>query len=113
MWIVDEVPIPAKQLSVIWQWCGIQAAVRWGVISINPSGDFTEQIQKHELTHQAQQKKQSKYIIFGYPKFVFKYVIWWFRRGYENNPFELEAKAAENRVRFWESVTKDSYKNYV
>jgi hypothetical protein len=113
MWEIDGIIIKEKQLSVIWQWCGIQAAVRWGVISVNPSGDFTEQTQRHELVHQAQQKAQSKYIIFGYPKFVFKYLWWYLQRGYENNPFELEARAGENRVRFWESVSKDSWKGYI
>ena len=87
MWIVDGVEFKTKPLGVIWQWFGVVAMVRWG--KIYATTDFPDKIKKHELTHIPQQTKQHKWIIFSYPIFLFKYIYWWFKKGYENNPFEL------------------------
>lgn len=46
---------------------------------------------RHENTHFEQIKRD------GTVKFCFKYLWYLLRYGYENNPYELEAKKAENR----------------
>jgi len=44
---------------------------------------------KHELCHIQQYKKHGRYL------FIFKYLWQNFRHGYYNNPYEIEARAAE------------------
>lgn len=119
MWEIDGIIIKEKQLSVIWQWLGIVSAVRWGVIYRDPDYSFVDWLKRHELTHQAQQLKQSKYIIIGYPIFCIKYAWQWLKllftkgkRPYEDNPFEKEADALQFTYQGWLTVTKDSWKNY-
>lgn len=68
---------------------------------------------RHEMVHVKQQEA------VGYAKFKFLYVLWWGimicrgYRGYEDNPFELEADELRRFYRGWERVTKDSYKLYI
>lgn len=45
---------------------------------------------KHELKHVEQYKR------YGYWTFLFKYLAEWVRKGYYNNKFEAEARAAED-----------------
>lgn len=44
---------------------------------------------KHELAHVAQYQR------FGVATFLFLYVLEWIKKGYYNNRFEVEARAAE------------------
>lgn len=112
MWVIDGDIIKAKQLSIIWQWFGYTAACRWGQIYYTPDDGFRDEIKRHELVHREQQRKQHKWITIGYPIFLFKYIGWWLRKGYKNNPFEREADALESVYQGWKQVTKDSWKDY-
>lgn len=111
MWLIDGEIIKAKPLGLFWKLFNIGAMVRWGIIYYtNP---FTDSTKRHELVHREQQRKQHKRIAIGYPIFLFKYIGWWFRKGYKKNPFEREADALENVYQGWKMITKSSYKNYI
>lgn len=56
---------------------------------------------RHEMVHVAQGFK------------LLTYLWWWLKRGYYNNPFELEANKWESEYRGWENVTKDSWRKYI
>jgi hypothetical protein len=51
--------------------------------------EITERWRKHEDRHKLQYKQN------GWFKFVFLYLYYLIRDGYTNNPFEIDARAAE------------------
>ena len=53
--------------------------------------DVTPEMLKHEMCHVAQIDKH------GLVGFYLKYLWYSLRHGYKNNPFEVEARAAENQ----------------
>lgn len=61
----------------------------------------SDRLIRHELCHTQQ------------GLIISKYIYWWFRRGYKNNPFEIEARLWESEYRGWMNVTKDSWKMYI
>jgi hypothetical protein len=65
------------------------AAVTIGnTIIVHPSVRITPQLVRHELAHVAQWRR--------YPvTFPLRYVVNHFRYGYHDNPYEVEARAAE------------------
>lgn len=61
----------------------------------------SDRLIRHEMCHVRQQ----------FP--LWKYLAWWFRRGYKNHPFELEANKWESEYMGWENVTKESWRGYI
>jgi hypothetical protein len=55
----------------------------------NP-GWYGPEILKHEMAHVAQIER------VGFFKFYITYVLYSLRHGYHNNPYEVEARAAES-----------------
>jgi len=49
-----------------------------------------EKLRKHELKHIEQMQRDGKI------KHFFKYNYYWITKGYENNPYEIEAREAED-----------------
>jgi hypothetical protein len=52
--------------------------------------ESNERMLRHELKHVEQYKR------LGTVRFVILYIWYWFRVGYYRNPFEIEARQAEN-----------------
>ena len=70
---------------------GPAAAVTLGdAIVLHPDVQLTTELLRHELEHVKQWRRHSL-------SFPFLYVWGHFRHGYRNNPFEVEARAAEQR----------------
>lgn len=51
------------------------------------------------MAHEAEHVRE--YDRYGFLPFLFLYVIDWIRKGYHNNRFEIEARAAEKRKHDW------------
>ena len=51
---------------------------------------ITEKLYKHEKMHIEQVKRDGRF------KFIIKYLYYTIRYGYKNNPYEIEAREAEN-----------------
>ena len=66
-------------------------ALFWGVAYVLPGWETNERLIKHELEHLEQMKRDGKF------RFAFQYLWRSFRYGYRNNPYEIEAREAENR----------------
>lgn len=63
----------------------------WGTIYFMTEDDFKNvRLVKHEMKHVEQMEKE------GIFKFLVKYNYYWFKYGYKNNPYEIEAREAEN-----------------
>ena len=60
----------------------------------------SDRLIRHELCHTQQ------------GLIISKYIYWWFRRGYKNNPFEIEAYELQKYARGWKQVEKRSYSKY-
>jgi len=60
----------------------------------------------HEKIHFEQQKEL--YFIF----FYIKYIYWWLKFGYKQNPFEKEAYSNEYNLNYIKQRDKYSYKKY-
>ena len=54
-----------------------------------PDSEVDAAWRRHEDHHKFQQKRD------GF-KFYFKYLYWLWKFGYENNPYEIDAREAEN-----------------
>lgn len=62
----------------------------WGTIYyLDKDSLNSESIKKHELKHVEQMERDGKI------KFTFKYLYYWWKVGYHNNPYEVEARKAE------------------
>ena len=66
-------------------------ALFWGVAYFMPGWETNERLIKHELEHLEQMKRDGKF------RFAFRYLWRSLRYGYRNNPYEIEAREAENR----------------
>lgn len=60
----------------------------WNTIYITPTA--SNKVIKHELKHIEQINKDGRFL------FTVKYVYWFIKYGYYNNPYEIEARAAAN-----------------
>lgn len=70
--------------------CGFQGWTSfWNVIYLDPDHMADEKLIRHEMKHIEQIKTE------GRLKFAVKYVYYTIRHGYWNNPYEVEARAAE------------------
>ena len=70
--------------------CGFQGWTSlWGVIYMAPGYELNQALIKHESKHLEQMKRDSKLL------YLFKYIFWLLRYGYKMNPYEVEARAAE------------------
>lgn len=61
----------------------------WRVIYVLPGHEHNERLLRHERCHLEQIERD------GRLKFSIRYVYWLVRHGYWNNPYEIEARAAE------------------
>lgn len=61
----------------------------WGVIYMIPGYETNERLLRHERCHLAQIERDGRIV------FAIKYLWWLARYGYWNNPYEVEARAAE------------------
>ena len=62
----------------------------WGVIYIKQGHTASEQLIRHEMKHIEQINRDGRLL------FSVKYLYWLVRYGYKNNPYEIEARAAEH-----------------
>lgn len=62
----------------------------WGVIYIKPNHTPSAALIRHEMKHIEQIERDGRWL------FSIKYLYWLLRYGYRNNPYEIEARAAEN-----------------
>jgi len=61
----------------------------WGAIYLAPGYEQDQRLLRHERQHLAQMRRDGKLI------YLIKYSYWLLRYGYRNNPYEIEARAAE------------------
>ncbi len=79
-------PVVAGRLSGMG---GPAAAITFGkTIVVHPSVRITERLIRHELAH-VRQWEENRWT------FPLRYVVSHFRHGYHDNPYEVEARAAE------------------
>lgn len=62
----------------------------WNTIYMMPGYEFSTRLRKHELKHIDQMSSDGKIL------FTIKYTYWWIIKGYKDNPYEVEARNAEN-----------------
>jgi len=61
----------------------------WNVIYLDPEMD-TPALRRHEMCHIKQMEEEGKIV------FTVKYIYWTMKYGYQNNPYEVEARQKEN-----------------
>lgn len=61
----------------------------WGVIYMAPRYEQHAALLRHERKHLEQMRRDGKLV------YLIKYTYWLLRHGYRNNPYEIEARAAE------------------
>lgn len=70
--------------------CGFDGwASFWRVAYVLPGYENNAKLIRHELCHLEQIERDGRLI------FSIKYLYWLARHGYRNNPYEVEARAAE------------------
>ena len=62
----------------------------WNVLYIRPGYEWDYGLIRHETKHLEQMRRDGKLI------YLVKYLWWWASRGYLNNPYEVEARAAQH-----------------
>ena len=70
----------------------------WNIIYYTDIKNVSIYLRNHELTHLEQMRRYSKWIILSKIIFLIKYNYYWLTRGYENNPYEIEARKASTKV---------------
>jgi len=71
--------------------CGFRGwASFWRVVYVLPGHEHDERLLRHERKHLEQIERDGRLL------FSIKYLWWLARYGYWNNPYEVEARAAEN-----------------
>lgn len=74
--------------------CGFRGwASFWGVIYIAPGHEQDQRLIRHERKHLEQIERDGRW------KFSLKYLWWLVHHGYHNNPYEIEARAAERSTK--------------
>ena len=61
----------------------------WGVIYMAPGYELRQPLIRHERKHLEQMQRDGKLV------YLIKYGFWLLRYGYKMNPYEVEARAAE------------------
>jgi hypothetical protein len=61
----------------------------WGVIYMAPGHELHQGLIRHERKHLEQMQRDGKLV------YLIKYTYWLLRYGYKMNPYEVEARAAE------------------
>jgi hypothetical protein len=70
--------------------CGFQGWTSfWGVIYMAPGYELHQGLIRHERKHLEQMQRDGKVL------YAIKYGYWLLRYGYKMNPYEVEARAAE------------------
>ena len=70
--------------------CGFAGwASFWSTIYLVPERMFDQRLIRHELCHLEQIRRD------GRLKFTVQYLYWLLRHGYQQNPYEVEARRAE------------------
>lgn len=85
-----------KTATGLLAWCMRRCRFRgwasfWGAIYVLPGNEHDERLLRHERKHLEQIERD------GRIKFAIKYSWWTLRHGYWNNPYEIEARAAESK----------------
>ena len=74
-----------------WNYAGL--ATPWNTIYYRNAKLYMDgRLRKHELMHIEQMKRD------GVLKYMVMYNWYWITIGYENNPYEIEAREAENGI---------------
>jgi len=63
----------------------------WNVIYVLPGSEHDKRLLRHERKHLEQIERDGRIL------FSIKYLWWLCRRGYWQNPYEVEARAAEHQ----------------
>ncbi len=61
----------------------------WNTIYLDPKYLTDERLIRHEMTHIKQMDEEGKF------KFTCRYLWWTLKYGYQDNPYEVEARASE------------------
>ena len=61
----------------------------WNTIYLDPKYLTDERLIRHEMTHIKQMEEEGKF------KFTCRYLWWTLKYGYQDNPYEVEARASE------------------
>ena len=70
--------------------CGFQGWTSfWNVIYMAPGYELHQGLIRHERKHLEQMQRDGKLV------YLIKYSFWLLRYGYKMNPYEVEARAAE------------------
>ncbi len=64
----------------------------WRVIYVLPGQEHNHRLLRHERAHLEQIERDGRLL------FAIKYSWWTLRHGYWNNPYEIEARAAESNT---------------
>jgi hypothetical protein len=83
-------PLLIRWWMDFWGYEGL--ATPWNVIYIRRGDLFTIELLTHEREHINQMIRE------GVAKFLVKYIYYWFKVGYDNNPYELEAREAAKKL---------------
>lgn len=81
---------PAKRVVLLWmKLTGFRGITLPWAIYLHPTRIADMKLIRHEIKHAEQMKRD------GVLRFLVKYLWWSVRYGYWNNPYEIEARAAE------------------
>lgn len=77
-------------IAVYMRLCGFKGwASFWDTVYLMPGSDTDASLIRHEARHLKQIERDGRMV------FAVKYLYWLARYGYRNNPYEIEARAAE------------------
>ena len=77
-------------IAIYMRLCGFQGWTSlWNTIYLAPGFENDTRLIKHELKHLEQMRRDGKVV------FMVKYVYWHLKYGYLFNPYEIEARLAE------------------
>jgi len=88
---------------------GFSAIMLFGVIFARREYEpLPERVINHESIHKAQAKENGGYVLY-----YVKYIYWWIRKGYRNNPFEKEAYQNDNNLLYLTMRDKHAWKKHI
>lgn len=88
-----QIKLATGPIAAYMKLCGFKGwASFWRVIYVLPGYERDERLLRHERRHLEQIERDGRFL------FALKYSWWTLRHGHWNNPYEVAARAAENKL---------------